>query len=61
MKKLLAQKQIFQKFRPYELTYQKGNDKQGQIILSKLYIEKLGAHLVNSVLNNNNWDIIYDK
>ena len=61
MKKLLAQKQIFQKFRPYELTYQKRNDKQGQIILSKLYIEKLGAHFVNSVLNNNNWDIIYDK
>ena len=61
MKKLLAQKQTFQKFRPYELTYKKRNDKPGQMILTKLYIEKLGAHLVHSVLDNNNWNIIYDK
>ena len=61
MKKPLPQKQTFKKFRPYELTYKKRIDKPGQMILSKLYIEKLVAHLVNSVLDNNNWDIMYDK
>ena len=54
MKKPLPQKQTFKKFRPYELTYKKRIDKPGQMILSKLYIEKLGAHLVNFVLDNNN-------
>ena len=41
LKKLLAQKQTFQKFRPYGLG--------------------LGAHFVNSILENNNWGIINDK
>ena len=36
----------------------------GQMILSQLYIQILGVHLimhVNSVLHNNNWGIINEK
>ena len=62
MKKLPAQKQTFQKFRPYEL----GNIKleltnQDKLYRSQLSIKILGVHFVNFVLDSNNWDMINDK
>ena len=62
MKKLPAQKQNFQKFRPYEL----GNIKSELTNKDKLYhsqlsIKILGVHFVNFVLDSNNWDMINDK
>ena len=62
MKKLPAQKQTFQKFRPYEL----GNIKleltnQDKLYRSQLSIKILGVHFVNFVLDSNNWDIINDR
>ena len=62
MKKLPAQKQTFQKFRPYEL----GNIKleltnQDKLYRSQLSIKILGVHFVNFALDSNNWDIINDR
>ena len=31
------------------------------MIWSQLYIKILGVYFFNSVLDNNNWDIVYDK
>ena len=56
-----SSKTNFSKIQALWTDLQKRIDKPGQMILSKLYIEKLGTHLVNSVLDNNNWDIMYDK
>ena len=61
MKKLPAQKQTFQKFRAFKLTYKNRIDKPGQMTWLQLYIKIPGAHFVNSILDNNNWDILYDK
>ena len=36
-------------------------DKPGQIIGSHLYSKILGVHFVNSILDNNNWDVINNK
>ena len=40
--------------------YKNRIDKPGQMIWSQLYIEILGVHFVNSVLDKNYWDIIND-
>ena len=41
--------------------YKNRIDKPGQMIWSQLYNKILGAHFVNSALDSNNWDILYDK
>ena len=41
--------------------YKNRIDKPGQMIWSQLYIKILGMHFVNSVLDNNHWDILNDK
>ena len=41
--------------------YKNRIDKPGQMIWSQLYIKMLGVHFANSILDNNNWDIINDK
>ena len=45
----------------WAVTYKIRIDKPGQMMWSQLYIKILGMGFVNSVLDNNNWDIIYDK
>ena len=41
--------------------YKNRIDKPGKMIWSQLYIKILGVHFDNSVLDNNNWDIINGK
>ena len=41
--------------------YKRRIDKPGQLIWSQLYIKILGVHFVNSILDNNNWDVINNK
>ena len=51
MKKLLAQKQTFQKFKPYDLGHIKTIDKPGQMVWSELYIKILGVILLILLLH----------
>ena len=58
MKKLVAQKQTFQKWAG---AHKNRIDKNRIVTTVHLYIKMLGMHFVNSALDNNNWDIINDK
>ena len=53
MKKLLAQRHTFQKFK--SVAHKNRTEKPGKMVWSQSYIKIFGVHFVSSILGNNNW------